>query len=339
MTNTSKQIISSEVDYDKGYRFRLWVTAVEDSATLGMGFNAYHSHMLRSLHAWRDQGVRFTNPRDRDINFDALTKDDLFGFLGKKNSQMEGPVRNIKNFKVAIIDIFLKFKFPELCASFRNSDDVTSLRAAILNFHSGKEPADYSFKRLRKFLNEDDALFISHPRYDQIYDINDGYDVDDFLYYIKCFHFTQRNYSGTLNATRLEIPIHPNMVKAGSEIFRFLDKKQFRYEYMRGIQVFRGFGVPIEYKSQHMKQTRISCILRDELLNTPHFENVSFLHQIVGGKEKSFFCITDFIEHYRCPDYVLCNDIEIRYENKNWIYTRKFIKDTKNLINKIGSDI
>lgn len=339
MTNTPKQTISSEVDYDKGYRFRLWVTAVEDSATLGMGFNAYHSHILRSLGIWQHQGVCFIYPNDKQINFDALTKDDLFGFLGKKNSNMTGPGRNIKNFKLAVLDVFLKFKFPKLLPFFRNSDHATSLRAAMFEFHNSRQPQGWESHKVNKLFENGNALFIHNPKADDIFDLNAGLDVDFFEYYIQIYHLSLRDQSGTINVKKIRVPIHQNMLRKESEAYDLISKKALKYDYMEGIKIYEGFGITCEYKGEYGYQSDIACVLRERLLHHPFYQTL-FPTMILNGADGNFFgSVIEFNFHNTKEEHILCSDRKTRYRNKDWIYNDKFINDIKSLIKRMGSEV
>lgn len=72
-----RETIKADLAYDQPYRFKLWLAVVEDSATLGMGFRAYFSHIRSSLDLWEKSGLFFVNAKNQRLNLDVLKADDL----------------------------------------------------------------------------------------------------------------------------------------------------------------------------------------------------------------------------------------------------------------------
>lgn len=138
IANTDKkEAIKAELSYDQPYRFKLWLAVVEDSTNLGMGFRAYLSHVRSSLAIWEQSDIVFVNSKNQSLNLDALKADDLWGFLGKKDEQPQGPKRHIDASKVAVLDVYMKKRFPALAATFAKSTISPEVAAVLRSFFSG----------------------------------------------------------------------------------------------------------------------------------------------------------------------------------------------------------
>ncbi|NCO04093.1 MAG: hypothetical protein GW903_07885 [Alphaproteobacteria bacterium] len=109
--------ISTETEYTDAHRFRIWSSIVDDMDLLGKGYRAYHTHIFESFRKWEAQGIEFFNPKGKSLYLDALKADDLYGFLGRKEQLPTGPKRKIETSKVAVLDAFLRAKFPKLLVS------------------------------------------------------------------------------------------------------------------------------------------------------------------------------------------------------------------------------
>lgn len=127
-------VIQTSDDYTYSYRYRLWVSIVEDMSSLGMGYRAYHNHILRSLNSWRRTGTVFLSSSGEPLNFDALASDDLWGFLGKESHNPKGPARKISPAKLAVLDVFIKAKYPTIQPVLERQSGVVALSAAMKNF-------------------------------------------------------------------------------------------------------------------------------------------------------------------------------------------------------------
>jgi len=139
----SKQIVT-DTDYSPEYRFRLWVALVDDLDLLGMGYRAYHSHIMRGFQEWHKAGFKFLHPRGHELNLSELTPDDLYGFLGKLSNHPNGPARNIKVHKFAVLDAFFKTKYPERAAAFKEAQIIESLAYVGRMFFGGSDKRETS---------------------------------------------------------------------------------------------------------------------------------------------------------------------------------------------------
>lgn len=108
------------------YRFQVWRTLWEDCVILGMGYRAYHSHMLDALTLAKKRGVELKNPKGEELQLSALTRDDLKGFLGKKSPVATGPGHRLSLPKFWVIDVFIKLQHPE-CAAFLDQEKLFAL--------------------------------------------------------------------------------------------------------------------------------------------------------------------------------------------------------------------
>ncbi|WP_113154826.1 hypothetical protein [Nitratireductor sp. OM-1] len=127
--------ITAESNYSPEYRFRLWQALVDDISLLKVGYRAYYSHMMRSFRDWKSGGVKFVHPNGAPINLDELTRDDLYGFLGKEHQRPLGPSRNIHHFKFAVIDVFFKTKYPVVARAFADDGLLESLGKVATMFY------------------------------------------------------------------------------------------------------------------------------------------------------------------------------------------------------------
>lgn len=148
LEEVSRNVVRACADYPSAYRHQLWIAVLDDITALGMGYRAYYGHIRRSLEDWRKLGTSFVTASGEHLNCDALTSDDLWGFLGKEASRPSGPVRKISSPKIAVIDVFLKTKYPELCGVFEARDPVIPLSAAVRNFFSFPGVADLGRQEL-----------------------------------------------------------------------------------------------------------------------------------------------------------------------------------------------
>ncbi len=142
--------IKADLAYEQPYRFKLWLAVVEDLSSLGMGSRAYLSHVRSSLQLWERAGTVFLNAKGAPLNLDALRADDLWGFLGKRSEEPQGPKRNIDSSKVAILDVYIKKKYPTLAATFGSSSISPEVAAVIRSFfekglasETYADPVDY----------------------------------------------------------------------------------------------------------------------------------------------------------------------------------------------------
>ena len=137
VSENSIRSIITDTDYSPQYRFRLWIALVDDMDFLGMGYRAYHSHIMRSCQEFQKTGYEFLHPRGFELNLSQLMPDDLYGFLGKSSEHPTGPARNIKVNKFAVLDAFFKVKFPERAAAFKDSTIFESLACVGRMFFAG----------------------------------------------------------------------------------------------------------------------------------------------------------------------------------------------------------
>lgn len=129
-----REVIKANLAYEQPYRFKLWLAAVEDSTSLGMEFRAYLSHIRSSLHIWEKSGTAFVNVKNERLNLDALKADDLWGFLGKREQQPQGPKRYIDPIKIAVLDVYIKKKYPTLAATLSKSTISPEVAAVLRSF-------------------------------------------------------------------------------------------------------------------------------------------------------------------------------------------------------------
>ncbi len=122
------QVIKTEAIITDAYRFHVWRTIWEDSIVLGMGYRSYHSHILETLNRATVNGTSFLNPKGQPLRLDALERDDLKGFLGKKNPNAIGPGVRIRPPKFWVLDAFVRIEHPN-CALFL---DQEALKRSLL---------------------------------------------------------------------------------------------------------------------------------------------------------------------------------------------------------------
>lgn len=155
--------IETETAYTDAHRFRIWSAIVDDMDLLGKGYRAYHTHIFESFRKWEAQGIGFFNPRGKSLYLDALKADDLYGFLGRKEQLPKGPKRKIETSKVAVLDAFLRAKFPKLSVSQPSGEAPMALAQMAEAFYGliGEDASNK--KNLSSTVRALDGIFIHSP--------------------------------------------------------------------------------------------------------------------------------------------------------------------------------
>lgn len=169
VTSQTRDVIVAELTYAETYRYRLWLAAVEDSATLGMGFRAYYAHVLASLDLWKKAGTDFLNGRGGPLSPDILKVDDLWGFFGKKEDNPKGPQRRIQDGKLAVLDAYFKKKYPELASSFSKKVITLELSSILRSFYSATDDGNFFSADSEDLLQSICGVYIKPPLIDLRY--------------------------------------------------------------------------------------------------------------------------------------------------------------------------
>ncbi|AXX97821.1 hypothetical protein [Profundibacter amoris] len=162
MLNNQKSICAA-LRFEPEYRFRLWQALIDDIELLGVGHGKYLDQIHDSFSIWHETGYDFHHPNGNPIDLDALTKDDLYGFIRGYKSGASGPTRKISHNKVAVLDVFLKAKYPYLVAAFDQSKAFETL-LLISNALFGNFAAPVARNASGEFLNDITGVYILKTR-------------------------------------------------------------------------------------------------------------------------------------------------------------------------------
>lgn len=121
----NRDILIAEASPTEAYRYQAWRALWEDCTVLGMGYRAYHSHMMDTLVLAEKRGVKLKNPKGENLQISALTRDDLKGFLGRKNLLATGPGLRLTPQKFWVVNVFAKLRHPE-CVSYLDQERLFS---------------------------------------------------------------------------------------------------------------------------------------------------------------------------------------------------------------------
>ncbi len=159
----SEKTIRTRIDYSDAQRFQIWSAIIEDMDLLGKGYRAYHTHIFESFKKWEAQAIEFQNPKGKSLFLDALKADDLYGFIGRKNQLPKGPKRKLEASKIAVLDAFLKAKFPKI-SSLPPSGEPPVAHAQMADAFNGLlNQGDSKNHDLTRIVEALDGIFIHSP--------------------------------------------------------------------------------------------------------------------------------------------------------------------------------
>ena len=341
------KVIQTLTDYPQVYRFRLWVALVEDMELLGMGHRAYHSHIFESFRSWAAQGIEFQNAKGRDLVIDALRKDDVYGFLGKRDERPGGPKRNIETSKFAVLDAFFRQKYPDLAASFAVQTPTTQLVSVLKSFFAKEPQQTLSNEELHRLFRSIDGIYIPFPQI-SVSKIRRAMESgEDFDFTVPVFLVTARLQLTHCIVHKVEFPLESRFLRFGSEASLATKKMVSWIERHRPEQtmIFSGLGVPTD-SAVEIGDPAFSCVLRDRTLYRPCLTTLSInqiryesypddgdaswqvagLHETSGNSYRRYFQFCRDANHYADLKGNLC-------------YSADFINEIFELKEKLGAEI
>ena len=339
-----KSVIRTRTDYSQTYRFRLWVALVEDMELLGMGHRAYHSHIFESFRAWQAEKIEFQNAKGRTLIIDALSKDDIYGFLGKREQAPLGPKRKIEVAKFSVLDAFFQKKYPTLASSFEVETPIVELTSIFQSFFAKEVDAPISPREKFEILKSIDGVYIPKTRLS----------VADLRKAMKSGEPTDR----TIPVFLINCKLGQNHCVIHKVEFPFLSKymraESSEHEVMARLQpwldrhapeetkIYSGIGIlsPSDYVS---RSPTLACVLRDRVIYRPCLTTLEINRFDHGGIDETIWATNGAYE--KSGDdvwryYFFCRDANNYAKiSKNFGYSADFLNDIFEMKNTLGSEV
>ena len=335
----NRETITAELSYEQPYRFRLWLAVIEDSAALGMGFRAYLSHVRSSLDLWVRSGIAFLNPKNEPLNLEALTADDLWGFLGKKNQAPHGPKRYIEAAKVAVLDVYMKKKFPNLASTFGAAELGPEFAAVLRSFFS------------RGLLEEPPTDHIAP--WSGIYISGGGVDAQSILrarregkvfgFVIRAVMLRPSDRSDFCIAHKVILPMLPSYLHESSRSLVEWDKITYLIDHHRPKEtlIYSGLGL-VSHGRDESRNVEVSLMLRDRTTYRPSLSQF-VIRRFDGGEEDGWDEVVRYVAHgYEAigdqvvQPYLYCRNDKIPVEGDH--YSNECLSTLKELYDELGRE-
>jgi hypothetical protein len=260
-----------------------------------MGFRAYHSHILRSLSSWREQGVDLQTAHGGQLHFDVLHQDDLWGFLGKKDEQPTGPKRKIQANKLAVLDAYFRIKDPALADSFAEANLGSALVTMLKSFFATSQS---HFSRSRKQFERLEGIYL--PKFQL--------SLESMAEAIKAEHtepfcvspiFIRRHMSmDYIVVHKIAAPVRPEDLPDEPEQQEL--RRHLADHSPAATCIYSGVG--LVGTESNLKYMSLACMLRDTVTYDPHLMHLDII-----------LVLDEFDETWdRDPEYVPRNAAEWR---------------------------
>jgi hypothetical protein len=339
-----QKIIRTRTDYSQPYRFRLWVALVEDMALLGMGYRAYCSHIFESYRAWKAQGIEFRNAKGGTLILDALTQDDLYGFLGKTEQAPIGPKRKIELSKFSVLDAFFQVKYPTLAASFEVDTPILELVSIFHAFFSKEITTNYSEQDLLELHESIDGIYFPKPRISIAELRRAMQNGETYKRTIPIFIVNSGAGKRYCVVHRVEFPLHSNYLRVETSEQNMMSLLRPWLERHKPSEtvIHSGIGLiaPSEFGS---KNPSLACILRDRVLYRPCLTNLAILRTDIGDIDETEWVISGAIEsswQYSWMGYRFCKSLGHYATMRTEVsYSADFINDIFEMKNQLGLEV
>lgn len=268
-SQSEQEQVRAELAYSETYRFRLWIAVLEESSALGMGFRAFRSHVRRSLKLWSDAGTVFLSFKGGALNLDALTDDDLWGFLGKKDERPQGPKRHIQAQKLAVLDVFFKKQYPALARLFGAEQISNELTANLAMFFTAANQTSNEAKRLAAF-EAIEGVYVQKLVQIEPPDKHNAFLDPRYQFIVAVFMFSLDKSSGRCAAHKIELPLRSSFITPEGSHWRS-DEFMSHLERFSISETVVYSGIALISKPRFNQAImQLSCILRDRTTYDPH---------------------------------------------------------------------
>lgn len=337
-----QKVIRTKTDYTESYRFRLWVALIDDMDLLGMGHRAYHSHIFESHRAWEAEGIKFLNAKDQNLNLDALSKDDIYGFLGKKDQAPTGPKRKIETAKFAVLDAFFQAKYPKLTAAFDVDTPVVELISVLRTFLA-PEMAPRGTPQERFELHRSiDGIFFPRPRF-SVADLRTAKKKGEpFARTIPTFIVNARMNHCVVH--KVEFPLRVSYLRTDSSERDTLEtiRPWIERHAPEETKIYSGIGL-LNSSEHQLGDPSLACILRDRVLYRPCLTTLQIQRFYEDEKDDPYW-VTDGAIESSGDDwwryFIFCKDPNNYAKMSEEVsYSADFINDVFKFKSKLGSEV
>ena len=287
---SNDKIIYAEHEYDLEYQQNLWIALWDDFDRVGKGNQYYINQMKRDFDFFTKPqvGYKFLTSQGAPLDVTALTKDDIYGFKGKRTDKPTGPGRDLTPAKLAVLDVFFKAKFPLYASAFKSTETLAAL-VKIFRLYFSK-PDDNIVQDLG--LETFSGAFIGSAqtlknRYSQI--VAGDFDIYDL--HIPVFVLKYVNNLRHLVVHKILLPVNDGCFANNSELLDLFQKAKSAYEYKfqklkPQTYIFSGGGFPI-YDVEQELGVKFLCVMRDRTTYAPEIDHVRFGNtgEMVGRAE------------------------------------------------------
>lgn len=261
--------ITTKVNYDPNFRFRLWAVISDDFVSIAEGYRLYHGRITSELSSASRIGWSFTNPNGTELNIGALTPDDLYGFLRKSKDAPDGPGRHISSIKVRVLDAYVQYKYPNIYLSLSNASNVHDLAMPNVKFLHGWARLD-KIAELASLLTIFSGLHMCMTDEKKAESNSKCYDAVVFshnLVGVSMHHIAHMPYCVV---HEFSMPLEKSFINSDNPISNFIQWESIdnaRRRHPR-VQIYSGFAIPVSFDLEY-KNVSFIAILRDRVIGVP----------------------------------------------------------------------
>ena len=263
-TDTPTQI-ETRAGYSLERRRKAWEIVLGHLKSNGQGHGSYLKMVQRSIASAQESGVSIKDFRGVPIDVEAISKDDLFGFLGGTKNPGNGPQRRISDYKLAILDAYFRLVREEKWLRF--DDQFGGLYGTLEHFWSGAHAPMTSFY---EGANASAWITSQSAVSEKIQRASDGRSLSSLN--VTAVGFSQTEKKSIFRVTQVRIPCSSSYF---SPSYEFFDKLRYSVggieEHHTGISIATGAGCLVH---QSLGRCQVYTALRDDITREPRGSNL-----------------------------------------------------------------